>query len=87
MKTVGVLVIVIGAVLAAGGLRGRPQPEAVALATGSAAALAGIDVYYAARGRISPVYLLDALAEVVFAALIVRRGVSSRRPPFPGSYR
>jgi hypothetical protein len=69
VKTVGVLVGVIGVVLLASGLRrGRSEPEVVALACGSAAGLAAIDTIYAARRTISPIYLLDALAEMVLIA-------------------
>ena len=71
VKTVGVLVAVIGAVLAlAGWRRGEAlaQPEVPLLATGSAAALTGVDVFYAATGRISKVYLLDAAVEVALLA-------------------
>lgn len=49
VKTVGVLVAVIGATL---------------LAVGSALDLAGIHLVYTLGGRISPVYLLDAAAEI-----------------------
>jgi len=38
--------------------------RAVLVAAGSAAALATIDTVYVAKGRISPVYLLDAVAEI-----------------------
>jgi hypothetical protein len=38
------------------------------LAIGSALSLAAVDVVFFARGRISPVYLLDAAAELVLAA-------------------
>lgn len=64
MKTVGVLVAIIGGALLLAGARGRVHPEIEVLAAGSATALAGIDVRYALRGRISKVYLLDALAEL-----------------------
>lgn len=64
VKTVGVLIIVIGAVLGLAGKRGEPVPEVPLLAVGSAAGLAAIDVIYVARKRIRPIYLLDALAEV-----------------------
>lgn len=69
VKTIGVIVTVIGAVLASAALRGRVTPEVEALAVGSAAGLAGIDVVYVARRRISPVYLLDAMAEAALIAL------------------
>jgi hypothetical protein len=69
VKTVGVLVSVIGGVLAVAGLRRAITLEILLLAVGSAVALAGIDVVYVAKRRISPVYLLDALAEVILIAL------------------
>lgn len=64
VKTVGVLVAVIGAVLACAGRQQRVTPEIRLLAVGSAAGLAGIDVFYVLRRRISPVYLLDAALEL-----------------------
>jgi len=66
VKTVGVLVSVIGGVIAVAGMRRRITPEIAALAVGSSAGLAAIDVVYSSRGRISRVYLLDALAEAAF---------------------
>jgi hypothetical protein len=76
VKTVGVLVSVIGGVLAWAGLRKQVSPEVRALAIGSAASLAGVDVLYVARRRISPIYLLDAALELV---LIVAWALSGRR--------
>jgi hypothetical protein len=69
VKTVGVLVSAIGSVLISAGLRRRDQVEVPMLGIGSAAGLAGIDIAYVVRRRISPVYLLDALAEAVFVVL------------------
>jgi hypothetical protein len=69
VKTVGVLVSVIGAVLAVAGLRRQITLEILLLAVGNAAALAGIDIVYVAKRRISPIYLLDDLAEVILTAL------------------
>lgn len=68
VKTVGGLIGVIGGVLASAGARRRVTPEMVVLGAGSAAVLAGIDVWYASKRRISPVYLLDAAAEIGIAA-------------------
>ena len=68
VKTVGVLVMVIGAVLGVAGLRRRPTPEVALLAAGNAAGLTAIDIVYVARRRISPIYLLDALAELALIA-------------------
>ena len=64
VKTVGVLVAVVGAVLDMAARRKGITPEIALLAVGSAAGLTAIDVVYVAKGRISPVYLLDAAAEL-----------------------
>jgi hypothetical protein len=72
VKTVGVLVTVIGSALALASRRRQLAPEIVLVAAGSAAALATIDVVYVARRRISPVYLLDAVAEIALLAGWVR---------------
>jgi hypothetical protein len=66
VRTVGVLVAVIGAALAADAR--RRSRGTTTLAVGSAAGLAAIDTIYATRGTISRVYLLDAVAEL---ALII----------------
>jgi hypothetical protein len=68
VKTVGVLVSVIGGVLILAGWRRRVEPEPAVLAAGSALGLAAIDTVYAARGRISKVYLLDAVSELALVA-------------------
>jgi hypothetical protein len=68
VKTVGALVAVIGCALALASRRRQLAPEVVLVAAGSAAALAAIDTVYVARRRISPVYLLDAAAEIALAA-------------------
>ena len=67
VKTVGGLVTVIGGVLMAAGSRRRVTPEIALLAAGSAVALASVDAIYVAKGRISPVYLLDAAVELPLA--------------------
>src|SRR5215217_901735 len=64
VKTVGVLVTVIGAVIGMAGVHRHVSPEIPLLAAGSAASLAAIDVIYVSKKRIRPVYLLDAAAEV-----------------------
>lgn len=68
VKTVGVLISVIGGVLLLAGFRGDETEEMSLLAIGSAAGLAAIDGVYVARQRISPIYLLDAAAEVALIA-------------------
>jgi hypothetical protein len=62
-------VTVIGAVLLLAARRRRVTDEIVLLAVGSALGLAAIDVIYALSGRISAVYLADAVAEIGLALL------------------
>jgi hypothetical protein len=81
VKTVGVLVSVIGLVLVLAGRRRRVTPEATLLAAGSAAGLAAIDTIYATRGRISKIYLLDAVAEVALIAAWVIGALIDRGAP------
>ena len=79
VKTVGALVAVIGCALALASRRRQLAPEVVLVAAGSAAALATIDTVYVAKRRISPVYLLDAVAEIALLAGWARLiGQSSR---------
>ncbi|HKP51718.1 MAG TPA: hypothetical protein VJ183_03605 [Chloroflexia bacterium] len=73
VKTVGALVIAIGAALGMAGLRRNETAEIAVLGTGSAAALGAIDVVYVARKSISPIYLLDAIAEAGIIAMWVLR--------------
>jgi hypothetical protein len=77
VKTVGALVTVIGGVLLAAGWRRRVTRDILLLGFGAALSLATIDVVYVSAGRISKIYLLDAVAEVGLAiawALAKRRG-------------
>lgn len=69
VRTVGVLVAVIGAVLLLAARHRRVTSEIVILAMGSALGLAGIDLIYALSGRISTIYLADAAVEIGLAAL------------------
>jgi len=68
VKTVTLLILVVGATIGSAGLRKRVTPEIAGLAIGSSAALTTIDVIYVSQRRISPVYLLDGLANVVLIA-------------------
>jgi hypothetical protein len=68
-QTVGVVVAAIGVGLAQAASRRRPvPPELRTAALTSAAGLALVDVYFVAHRRISPVYLLDAVAESALIA-------------------
>jgi ABC-type Fe3+-siderophore transport system permease subunit len=69
VRTVGVLVAVVGAVLIAASRNRRVTPEIVMLAVGAALGLAAIDLRYALTGRISPVYLADAMVEIALSVL------------------
>jgi len=63
VKTVGALVTVIGIVLLSAGWRRRVTRDVLLLGIGAALSLATIDVVYASAGRISRIYLLDAVVE------------------------
>jgi hypothetical protein len=81
VKMVGALVVVIGAVLGMGARHRRVSAELATLGIGSAVAFTAVDVFYAARRRISPVYLLDALAELflitIWTFALKRRGTEN----------
>ena len=77
VKTLGVLISVIGTVLGMAGVQQSTTRELALLGVGSAAGLTAIEVIYVARGRISRVYLLDAVAEL---ALLIGWGVGWRTP-------
>jgi hypothetical protein len=68
VKTTGILVTAIGAGLISGVSRDRATPELVGMAAGAAGGLATIDIVYALRGRISPVYLADAVLQLAALA-------------------
>jgi hypothetical protein len=71
VKTVGILVTVIGFVLLNASFHAFIAPEVIALAAGSAVGLTFIDANYSLKNRISKVYLLDALGEIILLALLV----------------
>jgi hypothetical protein len=78
VKMVGLLAGVIGASLLAASRR-PPSADPALLGGGSAAAFAVVDVWYSLRRRISPVYLLESLPELVFVAAWVRRATRPDR--------
>lgn len=86
VKTVGALVCVIGGVLLASARKPEPTEEAAALGIAAPLALAAVEVVYAARGRIRPVYALDAVVQCAIAALwcsgLKRRTRSPRATDF-----
>lgn len=83
VKTVGLLIAVIGATLLAAGRRKILSTDLVLLGAGSAAALGGIDVTYALRGVISKIYLLDAPIEAALASAWVGLWIKASSPSEP----
>ncbi len=77
VKTVGVLTVAVAGVLAADPSAAQPQTRRLGMAAAVAYAL--VDTWYAAvRRRIRPVYLLDAVVEVAFAAAWIARRRGAR---------
>ncbi|HEX8310415.1 MAG TPA: hypothetical protein VF614_03790 [Chthoniobacteraceae bacterium] len=77
VRTVGLLVTVIGVALLLAGRRRAVTPEIEVLAIGSALALMMIDIIYVSAGVIPPIYLADAAAEL---ALILCWSVALLKP-------
>ena len=69
VKTVGILIVVIGITLLIARFRKHYPAEIIFLAIGTAIGLTMIDIYYVLVGRISPIYLLDAVAELILAGM------------------
>lgn len=65
VKTVALLLCTVGAGVGSAGVKNRITPEITGIAAGSAASLAMIDIINVGRGRISKVYLLDALGNII----------------------
>ena len=80
VQTFGGVVTTIGAGIASAVARRRVTPEVVGIAAGSAAVLAVADVWFVARGRIRPTYLLDAAAE---AGIVAGLALTRPRSPSP----
>jgi hypothetical protein len=76
VQTVSGLVTVVGGSLISAALRRNTSAEVLAVAAGSAATLAAIDVVYVAKRRIAPTYLVDAGAQL---GLLAWLGASRRR--------
>ncbi len=66
VKTVSVLIIVISLSLLSGVKSKEQTKPVILLAISSCIGLAGIDLYYSLSNVISKVYLLDAVAEILF---------------------
>lgn len=79
VKTVGALVTAVGGTLLFAGARRDKSPVVPALGAGSAAAFTAIDVWYGAKGTISWIYLLDAVAQVGLIAGWAKASAERRR--------
>jgi hypothetical protein len=76
---VGLLAIAIGVALLSGTRRSMARPETRVLAIAAALAFISIDVIYALDGRISRLYLVDALIQLLFMACAVWSGSSGHK--------
>jgi hypothetical protein len=68
VKTVGLIIAVIGAALLVAGALGELTPATAVLAVGSGAGLGIVEVIYVKKGVIAPIYLLDTVAESLLLA-------------------
>jgi hypothetical protein len=80
VKTVGLLIGVIGGSLSFAAARPPVAAPLALLGAASAGALGIVDVVYASRGRISRIYLLDAVAEAAIVAAWAAVGWNRRGP-------
>ena len=71
VQMVGLLAATIGGSLLIGARGEEIDDGVVTLAAASALSFAGIDIVHAARRRISPIYLGDALVELAIVAMLL----------------
>ena len=79
VKTVGLLLTVIGGTLVLSARRRRLPPEVAWLGGATAGALGSVSGYYVLRGRVSRIYLADAASELGLAASWAILGARRRR--------
>jgi hypothetical protein len=72
VQMVGLLAASIGISLLLAARRKEVDTATLALAVASALSFAGIDIVHSARGRISRIYLADAIVEAAFVGLLLR---------------
>ena len=88
VRTVGIVLTIVGLTLLSAALKNDLGAPVRVLAIGSAASLALVDFFYALRGVIWPIYMLDGVGEVLLiamwaAALIRDRGAARLRARTP----
>ncbi|MBV8602782.1 MAG: hypothetical protein JO359_14540 [Candidatus Eremiobacteraeota bacterium] len=71
VKMVGLLALSNGLALLVGSRRERVSEETRVLAIASIFAFTAVDVVYAAKRRISPIYLADAVAELALLVVLL----------------
>jgi hypothetical protein len=81
VRTVGSLLAVMGSTMMLGALRDQSGPETRSLAIGTAGAITAIDAVYVKRGRISPIYLLDAATQLGLMAAWAVTLLGGRKQP------
>ena len=75
VKTVGLLITVVGITIGVGAFSQKIDLPVVVLALGSALALGFVDVWYSLRGVISKVYLVDGVLQALLIAAIAVNAV------------
>jgi len=68
VKTIGLILAIIGAVLIYAQLTAAVNPPVIILAIGAAVSLMLVEIIYVVKRIISPIYLGDAFAELVLIA-------------------
>lgn len=77
VQTVGALTTVMGLVLLQAAYREAVSPEVVSLAMGESFAFMAVDLTFVLKKRIAPIYLADALVELILIvcwALLLLKG-------------
>lgn len=85
VRTVAGLLVTNGLAIASAGRDPAALRVAARVAVGTAATLAGIDLVYVPRGRISRVYLVDAAVELGWIALWAASGPATSEPMRQGA--
>ena len=76
---VGLLAAVIGLAMIVAARRGsQHDPAVTTMVVGAAIAFVAIDVWYVAVSRISPIYLADAVAEIILIVGVIVTRVPRR---------
>ena len=83
VMTAGVLITAIGLGIVVAAIRRTPSAEIVTVAVCAAIGLTAIDVIYTSRGMIGPMYLVDAMLQVLLIAAWSAALILNRQGPPP----